>query len=93
MAFAKTDSFQAAGGSPGALNATPRPGKGAGRLRFFLGLAAILALAAWGLLSDSTLLDAPEARSVRGTVSSAAQAEQAPEFDDRGKWGATPAEA
>ncbi len=86
MTFAKTDSFRAAGGSPGASNTPPRPGEGEGRLRLFLGLAAILALAVWGLLSDAKLPDAPEARSERGTASPAAQAEQAPEFDGRGKW-------
>ncbi len=87
MTFAKTDSLRAAGRSPGASDATPRPGEREGRLRLFLGLAAILALAVWGLLSDATLPDAPEARSEGGTAASAAQAEHSSEFDGRGKWG------
>ena len=86
MTYAKTESFPPAGRAPEASNAAPRAGQGLGRIRLVLGLAAVLALAVWGLMSDGTT-EAPDLRSANDTASTEAKAEQGPVFDGRGKWG------
>ena len=80
MTHAKTERF------PNAPSAAPRAGKGDGRIRLVLGLAAILTLAIWGATGDVTT-EAPDLRSARDTASREAQAESKPVFDGRGKWG------
>ena len=80
MPHAKTERF------PKAPSAAPRAGKGDGRIRLVLGLAAILTLAVWGATGDGTT-EAPDLRSARDTASPEAQAESKPVFDGRGKWG------
>ncbi|MDJ0943623.1 MAG: hypothetical protein QNJ30_09170 [Kiloniellales bacterium] len=76
MSYAKPQSFQPAGRAPEGT-----------RIRLYLGLSAILALAAWGLVSDPKLPDAPELAADRGTAAPGAGAGQEPVFDGRGKWG------
>ena len=86
MTIAKSDSFQPAGPAPRSSDGTTRPGEGIARLGFYLGLAAIVALVGWGLLSDATAPEAPELRQDSSGSSPDPRSAQEPGFDGRGKW-------
>jgi len=86
MTYAKSDSFHPVGQAPGASGVRVRTGKDDVRFRLYLGLAAILALTAWGLVSGATAPDATEFQPEPGTASEISS-EQRPDFDGRGKWG------
>lgn len=86
MTTAKSDSFQPARPAPRTSDTTTRPGEGIARLRLYLGLAAIVALVGWGLLSGTTAPETPELRQDSSSSSPDPRSAQEPRFDGRGKW-------
>ncbi len=86
MTHATLDSFQPAGQALVTSEVRDLTGKGEVRRRLYFGLAAMIAVTVWGLVSGTPAQDAAGFRQVTGTASETSS-EHAPVFDGRGKWG------
>ena len=86
MTHAKSDSIHPAGRALDISGAKDRTGKDEVRRKLYFGLAAIVAVTVWALVSGTPAQDATEFRQVTGTASDTA-GDQVPAFDGRGKWG------
>ena len=84
MTHATSDSLDPAGQTLVTSGIGDRTSKGEVRRRLYFGLAAILAVTVWGLVSGTPAQDATEFRQATGTVSDTS-GEQRPAFDGRGK--------
>lgn len=86
MTYAKSDSFHSVGQALDTSGVKGRTGKDEVRRKLYFGLAAIVAVTVWALVSGMPAQDATEFRQVTGTASDTAS-DQVPAFDGRGKWG------
>ena len=86
MTHATSDSFHQSNQTLGTSGVRDRSSKGEVRRRLYFGLAAIVAVTVWGLVSGTPTQDAAGFRQVTGTASDTSS-EQTPVFDGRGKWG------
>ncbi len=86
MTYTNSDSFHPANQSLETSGVRDRTSKGEVRRRLYFGLAAILAVTIWGLVSGTPAQDATEFRQATGAASDTS-GEQRPAFDGRGKWG------
>ena len=85
MTHAKSDSIHSLGRGLDISEARDRTSKDEIRRRLYFGLAAIVAVTVWALMSGTPAQDATEFGQVTGTASKTAGA-QVPAFDGRGKW-------
>ena len=86
MAHANSDSIRSLGQASETSGAEGRTGKDEVRRKLYFGLAAIVAVTVWALVSGTPAQDATEFRQTTGTASDTAS-DQVPAFDGRGKWG------
>ncbi len=86
MTHATSDSFNPSNQALGTSGVGDRTGKGEVRRRLYFGLAALIAVTVWGLVSGTPTQDAAGFRQVTGTVSDTSSG-QTPVLDGRGKWG------
>ena len=86
MTYTNSDSFHPASQSLETSGVRDRTSKGEVRRRLYFGLAALIAVTVWGLVSGTPAQDAAGFRQVTGTASDTSSG-QTPVFDGRGKWG------
>ncbi len=86
MTPAISDNFHTSNRTPGTSKVRDRTSEGEVRRRLYFGLAAMIAVTVWGLMSGTPAQDAAGFRQVTGTASDISS-EDAPVFDGRGKWG------
>ena len=86
MTHATSDSFDPANQNLGTSGVRNWTSKGEVRRRLYFGLAAVLGVTVWGLVSGTPAQDATEFRQSTGTASDTSGEQRSP-FDGRGKWG------
>ena len=86
MTHAKSDSIHSLDQALDTSGARDRTSQDEVRRKLYFGLAAIVAVTVWALVSGTPAQDATEFQQTTGTASAMA-GDQVPAFDGRGKWG------